>query len=149
MADVLSGVFGLPAAREAVRVLLISAISYGESLLEVHTLFAGGEIAAVKDAGTWNLYFHNAAELLKNREKVKTGKNNVDYKDYLRLLLAMQIKPEKVYYRMMDVMQVNLRLEQPDFLMENCIFRFRWQADMKCAMGSHFYTVLMDRVNSY
>lgn len=149
MADVLSGVFGLPAAREAVRVLLISAISYGESLLEVHTLFAGGEIAAVKDAGTWNLYFHNAAELLKNREKVKTGKNNVDYKDYLRLLLAIQIKPEKVYYRMMDVMQVNLRLEQPEFLMENCIFRFRWQADMKCAMGSHFYTVLMDRVNSY
>lgn len=149
MADLLSGAFGLPAAREAVRILLLSALSYGESLIEVHTLFSGGEISAVKDISTWNLYFYNAAEMLKNKGPVKTGKRNVNYEDYLQLLLSMKVKANKVYYRMMDLMQLNIQLEQPDFLMEDCIFRFRWKADMKCMMGKESYLVPMDRVNSY
>ena len=146
IADVLSGVLGLPVAREAVRILLIAAISYGESLLELHTLFSGGKIVAVKDASTWNLHFYNAAELLKNREKVKTGKSNVSYADYLKVLLAMKTMSKTIYFRMMDLMQVNLRLEQTDFLMEKCIFRFRWKADMKCSAG---YSVSLERVTSY
>lgn len=146
MADILSGAMGLPAAGHAVRILLIAAISYGESLLELHTLFSGGKIATVKNASTWNLYFHNAAELLKKKTKVKTGKQNVTYEDYLKLLLAMKIHPKTIYYRMMDLMQANIVLEQPGFLMEQCIFRFRWKGNMMCSMG---IVVPLERVNSY
>ena len=146
MAEALSGLLGLPAAGEAVRVLLIASISYGESLLELHTLFSGGEIAAVKDASTWNLHFHNAVELLTKREKVKTGNRNVTYEDYLKLLLAMKVQSKTIYYRMMDLMQANLCLKQPGFLMEHCIFRFRWQGVMECSSG---VSVSLDRVNSY
>ena len=146
MADTLCGVLGLPAAGGAVRILLIAAISYGESLLELHTLFSGGEIAAVKDASTWNLYFHNATELLTTKAKVKSGVNNVGYEDYIKLLLAMNKHPKVIYFRMMDLMQANIALKQPGFLMEQCIFRFRWQGNMVCSMG---ISVPLDRVCSY
>lgn len=160
MADALSGVLGLPVAREAVRILLIASVSYGESLLDVHTLFSGGKIPALKDDSTWNLYFHNAAELLRKKERVKTGKINVGYEDYLKLLLSMKKQVNSLEYRMMDLMQVNLCLEQPDFLMEKCLFRFRWQgmmaypassfmAALQGYKGNSGVLVTLDRVNSY
>ena len=72
--------------------------------------------------------------------------NNVGYEDYIKLLLAMNKHPKVIYFRMMDLMQANIALKQPGFLMEQCIFRFRWQGNMVCSMG---ISVPLDRVCSY
>lgn len=55
MASALTGVVGIPQTAKAVQIMLRAALSYGESLLELHTLFEGGEISLTKDRGNWNL----------------------------------------------------------------------------------------------
>ena len=159
-AAALTGLLGFPQAKKAVEVLLTAAVSFGESMLDVHALFAGEKVPIMKDASTWNLTLQNAAVLLKNKGPVKQGKRNAGYEDYLNLLLAARMKRELLLFRMMDLMQANVALEEPGFLMEECLFAFRWEAEISCAGwfrifpgvgrgGSGGFTMEVERMNSY
>ena len=159
-AAALTGLLGFPQAKKAVEVLLTAAVSFGESMLDVHALFAGEKVPIMKDASTWNLTLQNAAVLLKNKGPVKQGKRNAGYEDYLKLLLAARMKRELLLFRMMDLMQANVALEEPGFLMEECLFAFRWKAEISCAGwfrifpgvgrgGSGGFTMEVERMNSY
>ena len=131
MASAITGVMGMPQTTKAVQVLIRMALSYGESLLEVHTLFGGGEIPLVKDASTWNLTLKTMAAQLKNKQAVKKGKKNISYKDYLKLLLLARGESKRICYRMMDIMQENTACKEPGFLMENCLFSYKWKGNLK------------------
>lgn len=159
-AAALTGLLGFPQAKKAVEVLLTAAVSFGESMLDVHALFAGEKVPIMKDASTWNLTLQNAAVLLKNKGPVKQGKRNAGYEDYLKLLLAARMKRELLLFRMMDLMQANVALEEPGFLMGECLFAFRWEAKISCAGwfrifpgvgrgGSGGFTMEVERMNSY
>ena len=74
MASAITGVMGMPQTMKAVQVLIRMAISYGESLLELHTLFSGGEVPLIKDKTTWNLTLKTMAEQLRNKQIVKERK---------------------------------------------------------------------------
>ena len=159
-AAALTGLLGFPQAKKAVEVLLTAAVSFGESMLDVHALFAGEKVPIMKDASTWNLTLQNAAVLLKNKGPVKQGKRNAGYEDYLKLLLAARMKRELLLFRMIDLMQANVALEEPGFLMEECLFAFRWEAKISCAGwfrifpgvgrgGSGGFTMEVERMNSY
>lgn len=124
MASAITGVMGMPQTMKAVQVLIRMAISYGESLLELHTLFSGGEVPLIKDKTTWNLTLKTMAEQLRNKQIVKKGKKNISYKDYLKLFLLTKGNSRTVCYRMMDIMQENIASKEPGFLMENCLFSY-------------------------
>lgn len=160
MAGALTGMLGLPQAEKAVQVLLTSAVSFGESLLDVHALFAGQRIPVLKTKDSWNLTLENAGPLLKNKGPVKGGKGETGYEEYIRLLLLCEGSSDKLLFRMMDIMQVNTALEEPGFRMEDCLFSFRWEADFLCGRwftffpgtrvsGEKSFSVQMDKVNSY
>ena len=53
----------------------------------------------------------------------KTNPENemgLDLKGYLRLFLFVSYGTQPLF-RMMDIMQINIRREQPDFLLEQCV----------------------------
>ena len=130
MASAITGVMGMPQTMKAVQVLIRMAISYGESLLELHTLFSGGEVPLIKDKTTWNLTLKTMAEQLRNKQIVKKGKKNISYKDYLNLFLLTKGNSRTVCYRMMDIMQENIASKEPGFLMENCLFSYSWKGSL-------------------
>ena len=159
-AAALTGILGFPQAKKAVQVLLTAAVSFGESMLDVHALFTGEEVPVMKDASTWNLTLENAVSLLKNRGPVKKGNVNADYEDYLKLFLLSRMERSAALFRMMDIMQLNVALEEPGFLMEKALFAFRWEAEFSCGgwftvfpgtgqSGTGGFTVELDRMNSY
>ena len=131
MASAITGVMGMPQTTKAVQVFIRMALSYGESLLELHTLFSGGEVPMVKDESTWNLTLKTMVTQLKNKQIVKKGKKNLAYKDYLKLLLLTKGDSKKVCYRMMDIMQENTACKEAGFLMENCLFSYRWKGNLQ------------------
>lgn len=131
MATVLTGVMGFPQGQKAVSMLLTATLSYGESLLELHALFSGKSIAIWKDASTWNMTFENGGRLLQTRSDVKRGKYSADYETFLRLLLLLYSSEDELFYRMMDIMQLNVALDEPGFRMKDCLFSFRWKAEMQ------------------
>lgn len=130
MASAITGVMGMPQTMKAVQVLIRMAISYGESLLELHTLFSGGEVPLIKDKTTWNLTLKTMGEQLRNKQIVKKGKKNISYKDYLKLFLLTKGNSRTVCYRMMDIMQENIASKEPRFLMENCLFSYSWKGSL-------------------
>ena len=129
MALALTGLFGLPEGAETVSMLLISSLSCGESLLEVRALFSGQKVALIKTKDNWNLSFSNAVTKLKNRSEIIKVSNGANYQQYLALLLLMRSAGRRLLYRMMDIMQCNVTLEEPEFLMKECIFSFSWTGD--------------------
>ena len=126
MALILTGILGFPEGAEAVSMLLIASLCYGESLLEVRALFAGEKVALVKTQANWNLTFKNAAVKLKNHSDIIKVSKGVTYEEYLAGLLIIQSGSRRLLYRMMDIMQVNVTLDEPDFLMKNCITSYEW-----------------------
>nr|WP_296118331.1 DUF5702 domain-containing protein [uncultured Anaerobutyricum sp.] len=130
MASALTGVVGIPQTAKAVQMMLRAVLSYGESLLELHTLFEGGEISLTKDRGNWNLELKTMVKQLKEKKTVKKGKHNISYKDYLKVLLFMKGNSTILCYRMMDIMQENTACKEAGFLMENCLFSYKWEGSL-------------------
>lgn len=133
MSEALAGFLGFPEGQKAVQVLLTAAISYGESLLELHTLMSGGKIALFKNSSNWNISFENAPVQLKNKSPVKKAENGIGYEDYLKLFICLKLQKEFFIYRVMDIMQVNTELFEPGFRMEDCLFSFEWNMKLRCS----------------
>ena len=130
MADILAGAVDMPALASAVKVSLIGALSYGETLLDVHALLEGGKIPLVKSSDAWNLTFFNAPEKLAEKSRVKAGRYNLDYENFLQIILLCQKKKVRMLYRMMDLMQINIRQKEEGFFMKDCLFSFKLKGSL-------------------
>lgn len=133
LAESLAGSLGFSEGTDTVKVLLIAALSYGESLLELHALMKGGSVACTKNDSNWNLSFENAASKLSSRSSIIAVNNGVKYEDYLKLLLYLSFSKKELIYRMMDIMQLNTALYEPGFKMEECLFSYKWTGKMNCS----------------
>ncbi len=133
MAAMVAGTMGMPQMIRPVEMLLTGAISYGESLLELHALFSGKRISLIKTSDSWNLTFETAIQKLNSKSNVKKGKWNVCYEDFLKFFLLCQRDSTELCYRMMDLMQENVALKEAGFLMENSLFSFQWSGTVSSA----------------
>ena len=110
---------GTEALIEVVKYLLLGCWAYGETLCEMKTLLEGGQISYVKTKENWNTDLKNLAAG-NSAKKVDAG---LSYEDYLMILLAKkgEKKQDICYARMLDVMELNLKEEDLDFCMTNCV----------------------------
>ena len=132
MAAAVMGILGLPEGKEAVKTLLIAALSLGESVLELHAVMNGERVALVKNSSNWNISFSTAPGLLIQKSLLHPAKTGVGYEDYLRLFLAAGMKKNILIYRVMDIMQVNAGLEEAGFRMADALFFFEWDISCQC-----------------
>ncbi len=111
LAAAIAGVTAVPALTEALQKLLILAWAYGESLLDVRTLLAGGAVPAVKTSSEWKLSLSqlgNLNEVLKQCDD--GGGEGQSYHDYLLGIIALTGK-QKVNLRALDIIEENRRME--------------------------------------
>ena len=52
------------------------------------------------------------------------------YTSYLKVLLFMKGNSTILCYRMMDIMQENTACKEAGFLMENCLFSYKWEGSL-------------------
>lgn len=104
---------------EVVKYLLLGCWAYGESLYEMKSLLAGEKIAYRKTKDSWN----TELKKLFSSQKAKEAVNGLNYEEYLMLLLAGKSgdKLNTAYARMLDMMELNLQKEDPDFYISNCV----------------------------
>lgn len=94
-----------PPAIPVVKYLIAGAWSYLESVADAYRLVHGKKTPYIKTSATWI----TGLEGLSNYEEALQGddvESGLDYKEYLMILMAMNMNA--VYYRMLDVMQVNV-----------------------------------------
>lgn len=103
-----------------VKYLLLGCWAYGETIVEIKSLLAGNKIPFVKTEDTWLTDIENLGKLSNIESLDYKGVNGIDYKGFLMIFLAEHLG--SMYYRMCDVMQLNLREQDEDFLISNCIY---------------------------
>lgn len=108
MAALLAGATVNPAVVEAVKLGILAAWAYAESVLDVRTLLQGGKIAIMKSETDWTSNPDAIPTLLSGWSQAKSSETGISYKDYLGLLLFFH-SGSKLAMRAMDVQEAAIR----------------------------------------
>lgn len=112
------GITGIPPLVAVAKHLLLLALAYGESVIDVRNLAEGEKVPLVKNVSSWQLSFAGLAGLNCKRKPTEQG---LSYEDYLGLLLAAQKDKQQKYFRMMDLIEDNIRREESGFKIDRCL----------------------------
>ena len=117
--------------------LVLSLWAFGEAVQDMRGLLDGGCVPFWKDDSNWRLSLEGllALEFLEGR--TENSAEGSDYGDYLRVLFFLKDR-ELRNYRMMDLIQWNVRRRQEDFSVTDCAYRIRLQAEV---MQRHIFLV--------
>lgn len=125
LALAITGGTGLLPLTGVVMFFVMGIWALGEAILDVRTLFGGGHVPFLKTRDSWRLSLEGLLEAGKGGNFTGQGldsldgKKGMDYRGYMRLFLFVSSKTE-VNYRILDMIQANLRANQPDFRMDHC-----------------------------
>lgn len=121
------GITGIPPLVSLAKNLLLLALAYGESVIDVRNLAEGKKVPLTKSKATWQLPFTGLATLTCKRKPVQQG---LDYEDYLFLLLTLQKNQREKYLRMLDVMEHNVKQKVPGLSLKKCPVSYKVTLDM-------------------
>lgn len=109
---------GIPEFEKVVQYLLLGCWAYAESIYEVKDLLDGGRVPFIKTSDNWRTDLESLT--MNGSKKEDTG---LSYEDYLMLMLAAKCgtKTDKLYCRMLDLIELNLQQTNPGFQIENCV----------------------------
>lgn len=121
-------VTGLAAATPLVMVtafFIMSVWALGEALMDVRGLLAGRKVPVIKGPEDWTLSLDGLLEIGSSRKvEAGGGERGLGYQSWLKILLFLD-ETVRQEYRMMDVMQMNLRLEQDSFRMRRGVWQMK------------------------
>ncbi len=140
------GFSGLPFLISVVKYVVLFIWALEQSLVETAAILLGKNIPLFNTKDDFVVEFKDLASFHKDTiikkakaYKTKEGFLSVGYKEYLRISLFLSNK-NKQYYRMMDLIQENLRYEYEDtFRIRNCVVNYRVQA--RISMPEQFFSL--------
>ncbi|MCI9617731.1 MAG: hypothetical protein HFG31_06980 [Eubacterium sp.] len=116
---------GLPFLEPVIKAVLIEAWALAEAIHDVKILMSGKKIDVIKNNKNWNTGIHN---LICNETKGSEKKSAIDYQQFCYILL-MKERMSKIAFRMMDIIQVNIKKNyNQSFKMNQCFSGFQIQA---------------------
>ena len=138
-------VIAIPEAVEEIKVAIILAWTFAETISDLRILLTNGKVPLIKDAASWKLSLENMLTFQEHLES--GGGSGLCYEDYLKMLLLMENKKDKTF-RLMDIMEMNVRGTKgnSNFKMDNCIDVFR--ANFKI-QGKNIKGLEIDRIYGY
>ena len=128
----ISVAIGMPYAESAIEGILLLCWAFGESILDIRELMAGGKIALVKDSSSWQLSIENLPYLAEGLDSFrKSSDKGLSYNDYLRVLLTLRSGQDKIM-RCMDIMEIRVRQNEgkQNFRLDSCIAALEIQMEM-------------------
>lgn len=117
-------------------ILILSTWALGQAVLDVRDLLHGNRVPVMH---TGESFYLSLEGLISNFPEIVKGSHNsssgLDYEAYLRLLLFLHMDAEREY-RILDVIQMNIRNGQPDFLIERLYTNIRLETE---TASSHLF----------
>ena len=126
LAAAITGASGIAPLVSVTTFFILTVWALAESVEDVKALLEGGKVPFLKQGREWRVSLTGLAEsgTALFRELGASGNEGegLDYQSYLKLLFWLSGLPKKEY-RMMDMIQKNIRTGQPSFLMRKCAYR--------------------------
>lgn len=148
VAALISGAVVQPELIKPIQYAILGSWAYAESLMDVKILLMGKKVPLTKNDSNWNLSLTDLAFLPFAKPKHQTddtSNSGQSYEDYLKGLLTLQKETTKLY-RMLDIMELNIRQSNKEFYMRNCVYSYEIDARfmlsptfMKLPMEYRFY----------
>lgn len=111
LAAAIAGASAVPVLTAAFQKAIMLAWAYGESLLDVRTLLAGGKVPLTKTEADWKLSLENLGRLEEVLQSCDERKGRgCTYREYLIGMLALEQK-KKRNLRTLDLIEANRRME--------------------------------------
>ena len=104
---------GNAALIEVVKLGLLTAWAFGESVLDVRALFQDKKIPLIKSRDLWTLELSNIGVVSQVDYSAKEGEFGLSYGNYLGLLLLFS-SDEELAMRSMDVQEATIQMESGD-----------------------------------
>lgn len=111
LAVAVTSAVGVPELAELVKISLIFAWAYAESVYDVRSLLQGGRIPLLKSQETWHYSLSGMLDFASDtgiEGEEGTEGAGLSYTDYLRVFLAAEGVREKTF-RAMDIMEMDVR----------------------------------------
>ena len=134
LALAIAGVTGYPEAAKVVKFLVITVWAGIEAVMDVRALLNREKVPLLKTKEDWKTGLNGMGEKLdlkkggKEEEEIP-GEKGFDYETYVKLLLFL-LDSRTRNFRMMDIMQLDIGVEQPDFLMGDMTYGI--EAGIQC-----------------
>ncbi|HCT92009.1 MAG TPA: hypothetical protein DF613_11625 [Lachnospiraceae bacterium] len=128
----------VPIAEEPVTQALLACWAYGESLMDVRTLLAGGKVPLEKTKAGWQLDLKDLAGLVERlKDPVKDRTDGLDYGEYLQILLYTNAETLCIK-RSLDMLEDTVRgiKGRENFRMDCCIYAMEIQVEAELAGAS-------------
>lgn len=109
---------------------ILTMWAFGEAVLDVKCLLNGGRLPFWKQDSQWKVSLEKLLSLeFLDMDPTKTEDDGRDYRDHMRILFFL-MKEETRTYRMMDVIQWNVRTVQEDFSVKDCVSKAEIEAEL-------------------
>ena len=135
---------GNPALTEAVKMTILFAWCYAESIQDLRILFDGKRAAKIKTDGTWNIPLKELLMFTSGLDSYQEAKDGKTYEDYLFQFLFQ--KEEKIKcMRLMDIIEMDIqrKIGNQFFQMDNCIYQLEAEVNISSKYG-YGYSITRD-----
>lgn len=152
LAVAITGAVGMVALTTVVKHGVLLAWAYGESIMDVRQLMAGGSISLVKTEDTWQLALENFDAFIQESSEKIEQEGGLSYEDYLRILLFAE-KEQSLTLRSLDMIELTMRRQKgrTDYMMDGLVgelvmettfqtsplFLGLWPIKLRDALGSY------------
>ena len=129
---------------ELVKVALLTAWAFGESVLDIRALLNGKKVALIKNQENWTLELTDLTMLTQKENMAKETDSGLSYQEYLGILLLF-LSSEKVSMRSMDIQEATIRKKtgNESFCMDMLVV----QAEARIRYGYKPIFLIFDELN--
>lgn len=147
LATVISSLVFMPELIEPVKLAILFAWGYAESVQDIRILLDGNKVPWKKNDSNWNTSLLQLVNFTAHLDDYKSTDQGMDYRDFLEVFLYMK-REEKVLVNFMDICEMDIRLTPGNeyFQMDGCIEAVRAKANISSSYG---YSYDITRVFSY
>ena len=124
LAATIVGATALPALKPLVNCLIIGVWAGAETVTDLRALLKGEKVSLVKTEEEWKTSLEQVLKTGSDGEldsDVSGDKKGQTYEDYLKFLILLEEMSDKDY-RMMDVIQTNVRMSDNGYYIENTVY---------------------------
>ena len=128
-----------PQLFEAVKITILFAWCYAESVQDLRILFDGNKAATVKSDPTWNIELSELLMFTSCLDSYSEAPDGKTYEDYLKALLFIK-NEDTLRMRLMDLMEMDIRMTPGNrhFKIDSCIYQLQAEVNVSSKYGSGY-----------
>lgn len=128
-----------PEIKEAVKMTILYAWSYAESVKDVKILLDGNKLPLLKNEAAWNTPLSQLLMFTSCLDQYETTSDGMTYNDYLYFFMSLKSEKE-ILYRFMDICEMDIRTTNGNeyFQMDGCVGAVKATANISSGYGNGY-----------